>query len=74
MDMIRDRLKQVYNYDTGPYDGYINKTDNEKVLAKLDWNISANNTLSLRYNYLNALRDLPPQSVRAQLQQYRSRT
>jgi hypothetical protein len=60
MDMIRDRLKQVYNYDTGPYDGYINRTDNEKVLAKLDWNISANNTLSLRYNYLNALRDLPP--------------
>jgi len=60
MDMIRDRLKQVYNYDTGPYEGYINKTDNEKAIAKLDWNISANNTLSLRYNYLNALRDLPP--------------
>jgi hypothetical protein len=60
MDMIRERLKQVYNYDPGPYDGYIDKTDNEKVLAKLDWNISANNTLSLRYNYLNALRDLPP--------------
>ena len=30
------------------------------MLAKFDWNISANNTLSLRYNYLNALRDLPP--------------
>ena len=60
MDMIRDRLKQVYNYDAGPYEGYIDRTDNEKVLAKLDWNISANNTLSLRYNYLNALRDLPP--------------
>jgi len=60
MDMIRDRLKTVYNYDPGPYDGYIDKTDNEKVLAKLDWNISENNTLSLRYNYLNALRDLPP--------------
>jgi len=60
MDMIRDRLKQVYNYDTGPYEGYINRTDNEKILAKLDWNIAANNTLSLRYNYLNALRDLPP--------------
>ena len=48
MDMIRDRLKQVYNYDTGPYDGYTNRTDNEKVLAKVDWNVSANNTLSLR--------------------------
>ena len=60
MDMIRQRLKDVYNYDTGPYDGYINKTDNEKAIAKLDWNISANNTLSLRYNYLNATQDKPP--------------
>ena len=60
MDMIRERLKQVYNYDPGPYEGYINRTDNEKILAKFDWNIAANNTLSLRYNYLNALRDLPP--------------
>ena len=60
MDQIRQRLVQVYNYDPGPYDGYINKTDNDKALAKLDWNISPNNTLVFRYNYLDARRDLPP--------------
>jgi hypothetical protein len=60
MDQIRQRLMTVYNYDPGPYDGYVNKTDNEKLLAKIDWNISPNNTLAFRYNYLNAIRDLPP--------------
>ena len=60
MDQIRQRLIQVYGYDPGPYDGYINKTDNDKVLAKIDWNISANNNLGFRYNYLDAIRDLPP--------------
>ena len=60
MDQIRQRLMQVYNYDPGPYDGYINKTDNDKVLAKIDWNITPDNTLGFRYNYLDAIRDLPP--------------
>ena len=60
MDQIRQRLVQVYGYDPGPYDGYINKTDNDKLLAKMDWNISPNNNLGFRYNYLDAIRDLPP--------------
>jgi hypothetical protein len=60
MDQIRQRLMQVYDYDPGAYDGYINKTDNDKILAKLDWNVSENNTLTFRYNYLDATRDLPP--------------
>ena len=60
MDQIRQRLIQVYDYDPGAYDGYINKTDNDKLLAKLDWNITENNAFTLRYNYLNARRDLPP--------------
>jgi len=60
MDQIRQRLVQVYGYDPGPYDGYINKTDNDKLLAKIDWNISPNNNLGFRYNYLDAIRDLPP--------------
>jgi hypothetical protein len=60
MDQIRQRLMTGYNYDPGPYDGYINKTDNDKLLAKLDWNLSPNNELSFRYNYLDARRDLPP--------------
>lgn len=60
MDAIRQRLIDVYDYDPGPYEGYVNKTDNNKLLAKLDWNITENSNVTFRYNYLDASRDLPP--------------
>ena len=60
MDQIHQRMLDVYNYDTGPYEGYVNQTDNEKLLLKLNWNINENNNLSFRYNMLDARRDLPP--------------
>jgi hypothetical protein len=59
MDAIRARLA-TYGYDTGPYEGYINRTDNDKLLAKLDWNINEANAFMFRYNFLDAHRDLPP--------------
>lgn len=59
LDAISARLK-TYNYDTGPYEGYTNRTDNDKLLAKLDWNINEANAFTLRYNFLDAHRDLPP--------------
>ena len=60
MDSIRQRMIDVYQYDPGPYQGYINETDNNKVIAKLDWNINPSNNLTFRYNFLDAKRDLPP--------------
>jgi hypothetical protein len=60
MDAIRQRMISAYNYDPGPYQGYFYHTDNNKVLAKLDWNITGSQTLSFRYNYLDAKRDLGP--------------
>jgi hypothetical protein len=60
MEAIRQRMIDVYQYDPGPFQGYINETNNDKVIAKLDWNINPSNNLSLRYNYLDAKRDLPP--------------
>ena len=60
MDAIRQRMIDAYSYDPGPYEGYINETNNNKVLAKLDWNINQSNNLSFRYNFLDAKRDLPP--------------
>jgi hypothetical protein len=59
MDAISARLL-TYGYDTGPYEGYINETNNNKLLAKIDWNVNAASTFTLRYNYLDADRDLPP--------------
>src|SRR5688572_20091370 len=60
MDLIRARLLQEYGYETGPYEGYINETNNDKLLAKIDWNVAQASTFTLRYNYLDAHRDLPP--------------
>ncbi|MGH7526060.1 MAG: TonB-dependent receptor, partial [Gemmatimonadales bacterium] len=60
LDSIRDRMIQEYGYDPGPFQGYINETNNDKVLAKLDWNVNDNNVLTFRYNFLDAKRDLPP--------------
>jgi len=60
MDLIRQRMQQVYGYDTGPYEGYIHQTNNDKMLVKLDWNVNENHNLSFRYNLLDARRDLPP--------------
>jgi hypothetical protein len=60
MDSIRQRMKNVYGYETGPYENYIHNTDNDKILFKLDWNINDNNSLTFRYNFLDARRDLGP--------------
>jgi len=60
MDQISQRMRQVYGYETGAYDDFIHQTDNNKFLAKLDWNINNHHTLSFRYNLLDAVRDLPP--------------
>src|SRR5213080_574413 len=60
MDSIRRRMISAYNYDPGPYQGYLHHTDNDKFIAKLDWNVNASNTLSFRWDYLKAKRDLPP--------------
>ena len=60
MDAIRQRMISGYGYDPGPYEGYFFHTDNDKLIAKLDWNMASNQTLSFRFNYLDAKRDLGP--------------
>jgi hypothetical protein len=60
MDSIRTRMIEEYDYDPGAYEGFVHETNNDKLLAKLDWNVSADHNASLRYNYLDAKRDLPP--------------
>ncbi len=60
MEAIRQRMLDVYGYDTGAFEDYIHATDNDKFIFKLDWNINLNNRLSFRYSQLDAVRDLPP--------------
>jgi hypothetical protein len=60
MDSIRNRMITAYDYDPGEFEGYINETDNNKLLVKLDWNVNENHSATLRWNYLDAKRDQGP--------------
>ncbi len=59
-DLIRvqNALSSVYGYQTGPYEGFLLDRYSDKILFKLDWNAHKNHTVSFKYNYLNAYRDL----------------
>ena len=50
LDKIAEKLRKDYNYEPGSYTDYPGGTDNMKILARLDWNISRGHKLSLRYN------------------------
>ncbi|GAA3959056.1 hypothetical protein [Hymenobacter antarcticus] len=60
LDLISSRLKSVYGYDPGAYQGFNYRTYSDKFLAKLDWNINPQNTFSIRYSYLKSFRELGP--------------
>jgi hypothetical protein len=60
MDSIRQRMQTEYNYDTGPYQDYQHQTDNNKLLARLDWNINDATNLSFRYSFLDSYREQGP--------------
>ena len=60
LEEIKNTLNSVYGYETGAYDNYNHQTENEKFLAKIDWNINQDHDLSFRYNYLRSWRDVLP--------------
>ncbi|UIR57600.1 carboxypeptidase regulatory-like domain-containing protein [Sphingobacterium sp. SRCM116780] len=50
MNEVHDYLISKYGYDPGAYQGYSNKSNNDKLFAKIDWNISNNHKINFRYN------------------------
>lgn len=54
MDMMRSYLINNYGYDPGIYQGYSNLTNNDKLLARLDWNINSNHRFNVRYNQVES--------------------
>jgi hypothetical protein len=59
LENLRNVLVNTYGYDPGPYEGYSFLTSNDKLLARLNWNINQNHKVSIRYNYLNSWKQLP---------------
>ena len=63
LDLLSSRLKSVYGYDPGAYQGFTYRTYSDKFLAKIDWNINPHNTFSVRYNYLKSYREQGPHPI-----------
>ncbi len=53
-------MRDEYNFETGPYAGFVHESKSNKALLKVDWNLNANNNMMFRYSRLDAERELPP--------------
>ncbi len=54
LDMISNYLINTYGYNPGVYQGYSNKSNNYKILARLDWNINKDHRFNIRYNQVES--------------------
>jgi Carboxypeptidase regulatory-like domain len=59
LELVSKLLKDTYGYETGAYENFSLKTQNQKAIAKLDFNLSDNHNLSVTYNYLDAFKEKP---------------
>jgi len=56
-------LKDKYGYETGRYESWGGDNEyNNKILARIDWNISRNHKFSFRYNYSTSSARFAPSS------------
>ena len=53
-------LQTQFGYNTGPYQGYSQIQNSDKITAKIDWNISQNHRFNIKYNLLRSVADIPP--------------
>ena len=51
MKTVQKYLKDTYDYDTGSFTDFPANESNTKMLARIDWNITNNHHLAVRYNY-----------------------
>ena len=60
---LQNYLSSVYGYDAG---GFLNNTrllTSDKVLAKIDWNLSDKHKLSIRHSYVKGVSTSPAAST-----------
>lgn len=54
LQQLRNTLIDRFGYDPGGWQGYSLPTNSFKILAKLDYNINSNHSLSVRYNMMES--------------------
>jgi hypothetical protein len=67
LDNYSTYLSNTYGYNTGPYQGYDFVSDNTRLLGRLDWNISNNHRLSVRYSQVESKTPNFPSTSRSPL-------
>ncbi len=56
-ELFQQILTSQYGYDPGSLDEYTRATDNDKLFARLDFNLSPRHQLTIRHNYVDAVND-----------------
>lgn len=59
LELVSNTLRNAFGYETGPYEEYEHRTNNQKGIFKLDWNINQSHTLTATYNFLDAFKEKP---------------
>ncbi len=54
LNMISKYLMDTYGYATGPYQGYSNESNNDKLFGRIDWNINNNHKVNFRYSQVES--------------------
>ncbi len=63
MEIISKFVKDKYGYDTGSATDYPGGIKNNKYLARIDWNITQNHHLAVRFNHTNNTKYSPPSAT-----------
>lgn len=59
LQRVSDFVKNTFNYDAGKYQDFDNfESQNYKIMARLDWNISKNHKFTARYNDVKSTNDV----------------
>ena len=60
LDRLSSFIQQQFGFNPGPYEGYTLPSNSDKGTARLDWNLSQNHKLNIKYNFLNSYSDITP--------------
>ena len=66
LNALKSFLMSKFNFDPGSFENYDYRTESKKATIRLDWNINSKNTFTVKYNYLQSLRDVPASNSGAQ--------
>ncbi len=51
---ISNFLRENYDYETGPFDNYGFESQNQRFVARIDWNINKNHRFNIRYSQVES--------------------